>query len=202
MPTIDTIYRYFYGVWRMMTGKSDGLAYLDISADGFWRSFYAILVSLPPLLAGWVAYAAELTGGREETAMRFSIVIKAAIVDITAWILPIFLLGLVVSKIGIAKRFAPYVIASNWGTALLAWAFAPISLVQLVMQQRSQTISILSLVFMIAIIVMSYRLTRTALQKPTSFALPFYIAMFMVSFAITIMLQELFGINYDFNAGY
>ncbi|MFK4823707.1 hypothetical protein ACI0FM_02735 [Paenochrobactrum sp. BZR 588] len=202
MPTIDTIYRYFYGVWRMMTGKSDGLAYLDISADGFWRSFYAILVSLPPLLAGWVAYAAELTGGREETAMRFSIVIKAAIVDITAWILPIFLLGLVVSKIGIAKRFAPYVIASNWGTALLAWAFAPISLLQLVMQQRSQTISILSLVFMIAIIVMSYRLTRTALQKPTSFALPFYIAMFMVSFAITIMLQELFGINYDFNAGY
>lgn len=186
----------------MMTGKPDGFAYLDISADGFWRSFYAILVSLPPLLAGWVAYAAELTGGREETAMRLSIVIKAAIVDVTAWILPIFLLGLVVSKIGIAKRFAPYVIASNWGTALLAWAFAPISLWQLFMQERSDTLTFVSLGFMIVIIAMSYRLTRVALQKPTGFALPFYIVMFMLSFFITLTLQELFRINYDFSAGY
>lgn len=202
MPTIDTIYQYFYGVWRMMRGKSDGLDYLDISADGFWRSFYAIVAALPPLLAGWVAFAAELTGGREETALRMSIVIKAAIVDLTAWVLPIFLLGLVISKIGIAKRFAPYVIASNWGTALLAWVFAPISLLQFFVHERSEWLSIISLIFMIAIIAMSYRLTRTALQKPTGFTAAFFIGMFMLSFLITIGLQELFGINYNINAGY
>lgn len=186
----------------MMIGKQDGLAYLDISADDFWRSFYAIPISIPPLLAGWVAYAAEMTGGHEETAIRLSIVIKAAIVDMTAWILPIFLLGLIVSKIGITKRFAPYVIASNWATALLSWAFAPISLLQFVVQQRSPTLSFISLIFMFAMIVMSYHVTRISLQKTASFALPFYIAMFMLSFFITISLQELFAINYDFNTSY
>ncbi|MGU3575908.1 hypothetical protein ACLBWZ_10260 [Brucellaceae bacterium C25G] len=198
MPTIDTIYRYFYGVWRMMTGKADGLDHLDISSDGFWRSFYAIYAALPPLLAGWVAFAAALTGGREEIGIRMSIVVKAAIVDVASWILPIFLLGLVASKLGIAKRFAPYVIASNWATAMLAWVFAPISLLQLLTQQRSEWLSFISLVFMIAIIVMSYRVTRVALEKTAAFAIPFYIGMFMLSFFITIMLQGLFGINYDF----
>lgn len=206
MPTIDTIYRYFYGIWRMITGKQDGISYLDISADGFWRSFYAIIVAFPPLLAGWVAYAAELANGQDETALRLSIVIKAAIIDITAWILPIFLLGLIVNQIGIAKRFAPYVIASNWATALLVWFFAPISLLQLFVEQSSQSpnqlLSLVSLIFMIAIIAMSYRVTQMALQKPASFAIPFYIAMFMLSFFITIALQELFHIGYDLSAVY
>ena len=36
MPSLDDIFRYFWGVWKMMLGRKEGLGYLDISAEGFW----------------------------------------------------------------------------------------------------------------------------------------------------------------------
>ena len=82
MPSLDDIFRYFRGVWKMMLGRRDGLDYLDITAEGFWSSFFAIAVALPPLFASWVAYAADLTAGREEAGIRFAIVLRAAFVDV------------------------------------------------------------------------------------------------------------------------
>ena len=40
----------------MMLGKPDGLRLLDLSADGFWNSFFAIVGALPALIAGWVTH--------------------------------------------------------------------------------------------------------------------------------------------------
>ncbi|EEW82240.1 conserved hypothetical protein [Brucella abortus NCTC 8038] len=114
-----------------MLGRKDGLNFLDISAEDFWASFYAIAVALPPLFASWVAYAANLTAGREEAGTRFLIVTRTAVVDIGAWLVPLVIIGLLAKRIGIAKRYATYVIAINWGNALLAWLFTPITLLQL-----------------------------------------------------------------------
>ncbi|KFJ57305.1 hypothetical protein DK64_3075 [Brucella neotomae 5K33] len=131
MPSLDDIFRYFRGAWKMMLGRKDGLNFLDISAEDFWASFYAIAVALPPLFASWVAYAANLTAGREEAGTRFLIVTRTAVVDIGAWLVPLVIIGLLAKRIGIAKRYATYVIAINWGNALLAWLFTPITLLQL-----------------------------------------------------------------------
>ena len=54
MPSVEDIQQYLTGAWRMMMGKPDGLRLLDISADGFWNSFFAIVVALPALIVGWV----------------------------------------------------------------------------------------------------------------------------------------------------
>ena len=52
MPSTDDIYRQLTGVWQMMTGKPDGIRLLDLSADGFWNSFFAIVVAVPALIVG------------------------------------------------------------------------------------------------------------------------------------------------------
>ena len=57
---VDEIQRYLTGAWRMMMGKADGLRLLDLSADGFWNSFFAIVVALPALIVGWVGVANEI----------------------------------------------------------------------------------------------------------------------------------------------
>src|SRR5690606_41820067 len=49
MPSLDDIFRYFWGVWKMMLGRKEGLDHLDVSAESFWSSFYAIAVALPPM---------------------------------------------------------------------------------------------------------------------------------------------------------
>ncbi|GGA79565.1 hypothetical protein GCM10011491_03500 [Brucella endophytica] len=196
MPTLDDIYRYLYGSWRMMRGRPDGLTLLDISAEGFWQSFYAMLVAAPPLFAGWVAYAADLARGDDEAGLRLSIVVRTALVDMISWVVPILVIGLLARRIGISRRFAPYVIASNWGTALIAWLFVPITLVRLFLPVAPEVLALFSVILFGLSIVFSYRLTQVALQRPHTFVLPFYIALFIGSILVTVVLQHLLGIEY------
>jgi len=195
MPSLDDIFRYFTGVWKMMLGRKDGLAYLDISAEDFWASFYAIIVALPPLLATWVAYSADLTAGRDEAGLRLAIVIRAAFVDIAAWIIPLVIIGLLARRIGISKRYAPYVIATNWGSALLAWIFAPITLIQLFFPGALDFATLFAFVLFGISIILSYRLTFIVLQRPHAYVAPFYACVFFGSLFITVFLQQLFGIG-------
>ncbi|MFD1199220.1 hypothetical protein ACFQ3K_12980 [Brucella gallinifaecis] len=195
MPSLDNILRYFTGVWKMMLGRKDGLAYLDISAEDFWASFYAIIIALPPLLATWVAYAADLTAGRDEAGLRLAIVFRAACVDMAAWVIPIILVGLIAKRIDIANRYATYVIATNWGSALLAWLFAPITLLQLFFPGFLDVATLFAFVLFGISIILSYRLTFIALQRPHSYVAPFFACMFFGSLFITVFLQQLFGIG-------
>lgn len=195
MPSLDDIFRYFGGAWRMMLGRKDGLDYLDISAEDFWASFYAILIALPPLFANWVAYASDLSASPEAVSNRFAIVMRASIVDILAWVIPLLLIGMLSHRIGIAKRYAAYVIATNWGSALLAWIFAPITLLQLVFPGRLDMATLFAFIMFGISIIFSYRLTFVALQRPHSYVAPFFACVFFGSLFITVVLQQLFGIG-------
>ncbi|AAN34200.1 hypothetical protein P053_01595 [Brucella abortus 01-4165] len=197
MPSLDDIFRYFRGAWKMMLGRKDGLNFLDISAEDFWASFYAIAVALPPLFASWVAYAANLTAGREEAGTRFLIVTRTAVVDIGAWLVPLVIIGLLAKRIGIAKRYATYVIAINWGNALLAWLFTPITLLQLFFPGRFDVATLFAFVMFGISIVLSYRLTFVALQRPHTYAAPFFACVFIGSLFLTALLQQLLGISFD-----
>ena len=43
VPSLAELLRYFTGILRLMQGKRDGLQRLNLSADGFWASFGAII---------------------------------------------------------------------------------------------------------------------------------------------------------------
>ena len=197
MPNLDNIFRYFWGVWKMMLGRKEGLDYLDISAEDFWSSFYAIAIALPPLFASWVAYAADLTAGREEAGLRFAIVTRAAVVDMAAWVVPLAIVGLLASRIGITKRYAAFVIATNWGSALLSWIFAPITLLQLFLPGQVEVATLFAFIMFGISIVLSYRLTFVVLQRPHAYAAPFFACMFFGSLFLTVLLQNLLGISFD-----
>ncbi len=196
MPSLDEIYRYFFGVWRMMLGKKDGLTYLDISADGFWRSFYAIVIALPPLLASWVLFAANLTAGKEDFGLRFAIVSRTAFVDISAWLVPIIIIGIIAPYIGIRREYAAYIIATNWGAALLQWCFAPITLLQLFYPSNSSFLTILTALFIMIAVILGYQLTYIALQKSRQFSILFYASVFLGSLIFLELLQQLAGIGF------
>ncbi|TIP97676.1 MAG: transporter, partial [Mesorhizobium sp.] len=88
MLSSDETYASLTGAWRLMLGKADGLRQLDLSADGFWNSFFAIVVAAPALIVGWVGLANEI-GDPSAFAGRFSMLIRLATVDIGAWVLPL-----------------------------------------------------------------------------------------------------------------
>ena len=194
MPPAEDIQQYLTGAWRLMMGKSDGIRLLDISADGFWNSFFAIVVSLPALVVGWVAVANELSQDPDIAGGRFSIFLRLGLVDIGAWVLPLAALALVAKPAGIGGRFVHYVVATNWGSALIVWSMLPPALLRLFFPSASDTASVISLVIFVLSLVLSWRLTNSALGRGPAIASAVFAGMFAVSLAVLFGLQAMFGL--------
>ncbi|MBX8801618.1 hypothetical protein HBA92_12740 [Ochrobactrum sp. MR28] len=194
MLSFEEIQYYFSAVWRTMTGHPEALNNLNTDADGFWRSFNAILISLPPMLIGWVEIAARLTDGGNETALRLINTVKLATIEMIVWLLPFLIIGFLSRSLGLERRFSTYVVATNWATALFAWIYAPLSFLNLLLPGLSPVFSGISFGLFLATLVLSYRLTRAALQRPHSFAAPFFISVILGSIMLSIILQGLTGL--------
>lgn len=195
MPSGQDIQTYLGGAWRLMTGREDGLDRLDLSVDGFWNSFFAMVVAFPALTVGWVTLANRIGG--TEVAGRFAVVLRLAVIDVAAWVLPIALLAVAVRHVGIAHRFVPYVVASNWGSALLIWLMLPASVLELLFPGATDATDALGLVVFIAALVLSWRLTRAAIGMGAAVATWVFCGMFVASLIVILTLQPLFGVTYS-----
>ena len=194
MPSGEQIQQYLTGAWRLMLGKADGLKLLDISADGFWNSFYAMLIALPALVVGWVGFANDLSTLGDGFDGRLSIVLRLATIDLAAWVVPLLVLAAVAKPAGIADRFVHLVVASNWASALIAWIMLPPALIGLVLPEVRPLEDMLSLVFFVAAMVLTWRMTNAALGKGASVASAVFAGMFIVSLLTLFILQSAFGL--------
>jgi hypothetical protein len=195
MPPAEDIQQYLTGAWRLMMGKPDGIRLLDISADGFWNSFFAIAVAFPALVVIWVAIANDLGQDPDIAGGRFSIFLRLMLIDLCAWILPIGALALVARRAGIAGRFVHYVVATNWGAALTAWIMLPASLLNMLTPSGSELAVIVSLVFLALALVLGWRLTNAALGRGPALASALFAGMLAATLVVTFALQALLGLG-------
>ena len=191
MPPLVAIPRQMIGAWRMMTGRRDAVRMLDVSADGFWNSFFAVVVALPVMLVGWVPMAGELSGADATFGQRFGILVRLALVDLGAWVLPIAALAAAASHIGIRDRFAHYVVASNWGSAIFAWMVLPASLMRLVWPGGADIATAIALGIFILSLVLSWRLTDAAIDKGAGMTTGVFAGMFFASLLTLFALQDI-----------
>ncbi len=194
MPSFAEIQRYFAGVWRMMMGRSEGLRLLDLSADGFWNSFFAILVAFPSMVVGWVAISNELAGIEIFTS-RFSLFTRLMLTDLATWILPYAILALAARPAGIADRFVHYVVANNWASALFAWVTLPAMLMRLLFPEAADLANLVTFLIFLATMVLSWRLTNVAIGKGPAVATAVFGAMFAASLAILFTFEGLLGLS-------
>jgi hypothetical protein len=194
MPPADDIQRYLTGAWQLMMGKREGVALLDVSADGFWNSFFAIAIALPALIVGWVGTANEIGADPAAAASRLSYLLRLALIDIGAWILPLVGLAFVASSAGIRDRFVHYVIASNWSSAILAWLMLPAALLRLVTPSNSDLALTLSLGLFLLSMVLSWRLTNAVIAKGAAMGSAVFAGMFIASLVVLIVLQAALGV--------
>jgi hypothetical protein len=195
MPSGAEIQHYLTGAWRLMLGREDGLDRLDLSVDGFWNSFFAMVVSLPALAIGWVSVANRLGGA--EFGGRVGVLLRLGVIDFVAWVLPLVLLALAARPAGIAHRYIPYVVASNWGSALLIWLMVPVSVIELVFPGAVQAVDALGLLVFIATLVLSWRLTRASIGMGAGVASAVFAGVFAVSLVVILTLQPMFGLSFQ-----
>jgi len=182
------------GAWRLMTGRADGLRLLDLSADGFWNSFFAILLALPMFAVSWLASASEmrLQGTVDSVA---SLVLRFAIVDLGAWVLPIIGLGLVARPAGIAGRYVSYVVASNWGSVIAILIMMPAILLRILAPEAMELAGLLSFALFGVTLVLSWRLTNHAIGMGAGVATAVFAGMLVTSLVVLFSLQSLLGLS-------
>lgn len=179
----------------MMLGKPDGIRLLDISADGFWNSFFAIAIALPALIAGWVSIANAFSPSHMMFGARLLLMLQLAVVDIGTWVLPLVAFAVAVRPAGLTDRFAHYVISSNWGSALFAWMMLPPTLLRLFFPATDDVASAISIFLFIVSLVLTWRLTNSALGKGAAIASAVFGAMFGASLLALHLLQLAVGLG-------
>jgi hypothetical protein len=194
MPDSATIQRSLTGAWRLMMGRPEGIKLLDISAEGFWDSFFAVVIAAPALALGWIASSNEMMLLNMDGS-RLSILGRLAFIDLAVWTLPLVALGLVARQAGIGDRFVHYVVSSNWASALLIWMMVPPSILRLMAPDAGDVASILSLIFFLGSLVLSWRQTNAALNKGAAVATAVFVGMFLCSLAVLIALQTALALN-------
>jgi hypothetical protein len=194
MLSADETYASLAGAWRLMFGKADGLRLLDLSADGFWNSFFAIIVAAPALIVGWVGIANEI-GDPNAFAGRLGMLIRLATVDIGSWVLPLVALALVAPRAGIGGRFVHYVVASNWASAIIAWLMLPSALLRLFLPSTNEVNGSLSLVLFALSMVLTWRMTNAVIGKGAAVGTAVFVGMFVASLMVLFGLQALLGIS-------
>ncbi|CAH2409005.1 transporter [Mesorhizobium escarrei] len=194
MLSSDETYASLNGAWRLMLGKADGLRQLDLSADGFWNSFFAIVVAAPALIVGWVGVANEI-GDPNAFAGRFSMLIRLATVDIGVWVLPLVGLALVAPRAGIGGRFVHYVVASNWASAIIAWIMLPAALIRLFLPSTNEFAALASLLLFALSMTLTWRMTNLAIGRGAAVGSAVFAGMFVASLVVLFVLQALLGIG-------
>lgn len=194
MPPAERVQIQLAGAWRMMLGRSEGLRMLDLSADGFWGSFFAIVVALPALFAGWVAVAGEMAALGPDGPGKVTLILLLAVTDLASWILPLVALALVAPHAGIGDRFVHYVVASNWATAIIVWLMLPPAVLRIVFPDAAELSSLLSLGLFVLSLVLSWRLTNVAIAKGPAVATGLFVAMVAMSLFVLFGMQDLLGI--------
>jgi hypothetical protein len=194
MLSAEEIQASLIGAWRLMLGKVDGLRLLDLSADGFWNSFFAIVVAAPALIVGWVGTANQL-GDPTAFAGRLGMLIRLATVDLSSWMLPLLALVLVAPHVGIGNRFVHYVVASNWASAITAWIMLPSALVQLVLPPPNEVSDLVWLSLFALSLVLTWRMTVAVIGKGMAVGAAVFAGMLVASFVVLYSLATVLGLT-------
>ncbi len=201
MPSGDEIQRYLTAAWRLMLGRSDAVRLLDLSADGFWNSFFAIVVAAPVLVVGWVSAVNGLDDQPAGLPGRIGLLVVFALIDLATWIVPLVVLAFVLRPLGLGDRFVPYVVASNWGSVIAAWLSLPAVLMSMVLGSRHDAAATVGLLLFIVSLVLSWRLTNSVVNRGAGAATAVFAIALGVGLATLFLLRAQFGLDLPQSSG-
>ncbi|MEM1375990.1 MAG: hypothetical protein AAGG69_01240 [Pseudomonadota bacterium] len=154
---IDYAFHHCECVLRIVRGDASALNDMDISADGFWRSFWAMAFAFPALFFTWVASAQDLMAQGVVGSLA-SLIVKEVGIELFAWLLPIFAFALLLPRLGLGNSFTPLIIARNWLTAILSYVVAAVLLAETLIPSAGD--GALILLFFIVLGVSLWMVTR------------------------------------------
>lgn len=193
MPGRDEIARSLIGAWRLFLDRSDAMRFFDVSVDGFWRSFGAILLILPAyilvLLADQARIPTEAMAGGSFDATAFFA--NRAFWLLLNWVALPFLLALVAGPLGFSRTYASYVVARNWCAVLTVAPFGLIALLTLAGLLSNEIASVISLAIIVVVIRFDYLIARRALGADVGLAVAVVLADLAIGLAMAVVIDTI-----------
>ena len=175
MINLDYAFHHLECAVRIMAGRREALDDMDISADGFWRSFSAIAVALPAMFFVWVVSARQ-TQATLPTHSTGGLIAAEATFELVMWLLPVLVLAVVLRPLGLSHRFSHLIIARNWSGAVVSYAVAAVFLPQLVLSPENGFVLVLYILLLMALVLFAVRITSAALDTGLATASAFVAA--------------------------
>ncbi len=182
------------GAWDVMNGRVEGLRKLDLTIDGFWRSFGAIVLIVPVAL---IALASERAivppADGQVPALTGGIAVLRLIAVVVDWLAFPAILALIARPLGIAARYVPFIVARNWAAVPVAFMFAVPHLFHALGIFPTGMLSLALLVLFAIAVWFAYTVVRTALQVPPVLAVPVVVLEIASGFFIELFFSRLAG---------
>lgn len=124
MIDFDDAGQHLRGVWRLITGDEGWRSDMDASAEGVFRSFWAIALSLPFAV---VSIFAQRDMARASDQFEQTIYAKAPfgflapaelLISAIIWVASVALIAFIARQIGAGRNVADFVVAYNWSQLL------------------------------------------------------------------------------------
>jgi len=195
MNFFDYAFHHVGCVMRLLRGDTAALSDMDISADGFWRSFEAIPAALPALIFAWVAEARQIRAGGSLDSIG-SMVVRMAALEFAFWILPIIVLAVVLRQFKLGHRFSHLIIARNWLAVLTSYIFVAVPLAEMAIGggETSGATILLTLIAMVLALWFSVRVTRVALAVQPMTAIAFVAVEVFITYPLAVAAYGALGL--------
>lgn len=173
------------GAWQVMLGRPDGLARIDTSLEGFWRSFAVLALIAPLTLIALISQdmLASVPGCPPEplTAGRLALETVALLVD---WIAFPLVFAALAKPFGLASRYVPFIVTRNWSSLIISAMVAVMHGAHLLGVLPSALLPYVLLAVVAVALRFSYVIARTTLAVSIGMALPIVILDFLISMTI------------------
>lgn len=158
--------RALYGAYRLARLDATGMSHFDVSADGFWKSFFAAVIVAPL----YVLFLLLHFQAGENDASFFRYVSIETIAYVITWVLfPLVMAGMT-KFLGREDKFIAYIIAYNWASVWQNAVYLPVQILIAAGVLSAEAGASFSIAVLMAVLFYVWFITRTALDVPVSTA--------------------------------
>lgn len=158
----------------LLLGRPGALGRFDVSLEGFWRSFAAILLVLPSfavsLLAIWRGQLERLPPEAVDVPWVSFVAEKVVALGLD-WVALPLVLGLIAGRLGVSGRYVPFIVARNWAAPVVAAIYAFPALLFSAGLIDNDFAVLVSIPLLFVVLHYFYRIARQALGGPVSLAI-------------------------------
>jgi hypothetical protein len=195
VPSSEEIARSLKAAWGIFLGRADAIRGFDLTVEGFWRSFFAIVLGAPGYLLTAIAVREGMLGNTDPAAgpTGGAFLADAIVGYLGVWLALPLLFALVARRLGVSGTFPTFVVARNWASVIETVPAAAVALAFLTGLIGSEFAALLMAVLLIVLLRYDYLVARRSLSVGGGFALAVVAVDFLLNLLISSASDALFA---------